>query len=154
MVCDTLKLCTRCKKQKPADQENFFPRGNGKFRSWCKPCSKEFYHNRRMADLPASRAQARQRRFLNEFGIRLTPEQLSRVETAQQCDACGSTTTNAKDKSWYLDHCHWTNKVRGVLCNSCNSALGWARDSTSRLKALIAYLELHHGTGYNAPSKN
>lgn len=39
-----------------------------------------------------------------------------------------------------VDHCHTTEKVRGLLCNDCNKLLGNAKDSTEILKEAILYL--------------
>lgn len=41
-----------------------------------------------------------------------------------------------------IDHDHRTNKVRGLLCDQCNWALGLVRDQRSTLYQLAAYLEL------------
>jgi recombinational DNA repair protein RecR len=38
----------------------------------------------------------------------------------QPCGICGATTRRRA-----MDHCHKSNKVRGVLCIPCNSKLGW-----------------------------
>lgn len=40
-----------------------------------------------------------------------------------------------------IDHCHETQKVRGLLCNHCNWALGLAKDSPAILRRLMAYLD-------------
>ena len=40
-----------------------------------------------------------------------------------------------------LDHCHYTGKVRGVLCMGCNIALGHIEDSVTILEKAIIYLE-------------
>ncbi len=40
----------------------------------------------------------------------------------------------------YLDHCHKTKKIRGVVCRPCNSGLGFFRDNKKYLQAAIDYL--------------
>ena len=40
----------------------------------------------------------------------------------------------------HIDHNHTTNKVRGLLCNLCNQALGRFRDNQNILKSAIEYL--------------
>lgn len=39
-----------------------------------------------------------------------------------------------------VDHCHETNKVRGILCFSCNAALGYFKDKISSLEKAKEYL--------------
>ncbi len=41
---------------------------------------------------------------------------------------------------WALDHNHKTNKVRGILCDSCNRGLGHFKDSREKLLAAEKYL--------------
>lgn len=40
-----------------------------------------------------------------------------------------------------VDHNHKTGKVRGLLCNQCNSSLGMMGESVERLQVAIAYLQ-------------
>lgn len=40
----------------------------------------------------------------------------------------------------YVDHCHTTGKVRGILCGNCNTGLGHFKDSPMLLQRAIEYL--------------
>jgi len=48
----------------------------------------------------------------------------------------------------FVDHCHRSGKVRGILCQGCNTGLGHFKDNTTNLKGAIIYLmeaELEEG---------
>jgi len=40
-----------------------------------------------------------------------------------------------------IDHCHKTNKIRGLLCMQCNTTLGRFKHDIELLKQAIKYLE-------------
>lgn len=40
----------------------------------------------------------------------------------------------------YVDHCHYTGNVRGLLCNKCNSALGFLNDNPDLVLNAYKYL--------------
>jgi hypothetical protein len=40
-----------------------------------------------------------------------------------------------------VDHDHKTGKIRGLLCNCCNTAIGRFNDSIAVLQNAISYLE-------------
>jgi len=42
--------------------------------------------------------------------------------------------------SLYVDHCHDSGEVRGLLCNLCNSSIGKAAHSVETLNKYIKYL--------------
>lgn len=47
-----------------------------------------------------------------------------------------------KKENLCYDHSHVTNKFRGTLCQTCNSALGMFKDDITILKNAIKYLKL------------
>ena len=52
------------------------------------------------------------------------------------CDIC-----KRSDRRLCVDHCHETNRVRGLLCEDCNSGLGRFDDDVRRLEKAEAYLQ-------------
>lgn len=46
----------------------------------------------------------------------------------------------------YVDHCHATGKVRGLLCNKCNTAIAMLDERLERFDAAKAYLMRHRTT--------
>lgn len=51
-----------------------------------------------------------------------------------------------------VDHCHRTNIVRGLLCVSCNTALGHLEDDPNRLLVAIEYLTKNSWESDECPS--
>lgn len=43
----------------------------------------------------------------------------------------------------HVDHCHTTGKIRGLLCNGCNSGIGFLKDDMDILARAINYLAEH-----------
>jgi len=54
-----------------------------------------------------------------------------------KCAICQNT---PRDKRLFVDHCHDTQLVRGLLCQLCNNGLGMFKDSVPSLAKAIVYL--------------
>ena len=72
----------------------------------------------------------------------LTIEEYDALLEAQNnsCKVCGTHATNNLKGKLYVDHCHTTGKVRGMLCMKCNSALGLLNDDKELIQKLLDYL--------------
>ena len=82
---------------------------------------------------------------LKKYG--LTIEQFHAMLESQNgcCAICGMSDTSRKEIFPLVDHCHTTNKVRGLLCEACNFGIGKFRDDIGRLEKAIAYLKKSSG---------
>ena len=58
-------------------------------------------------------------------------------EKSHNCAICG---VYIDDKKMVIDHDHITGEVRGILCGSCNSMIGFAYDNPDTLQNAISYL--------------
>jgi hypothetical protein len=47
---------------------------------------------------------------------------------------------HGKAKRLSVDHDHETGKVRGLLCQDCNTALGLLKEDTTRIGNLVDYI--------------
>ena len=113
--------CTKCGNQKPANTEYFPPHNKKKngLDSWCRSCRSSY------------------RSSINRGAFRdsISDEDLIHLkETTKECVICGSI------GHLVVDHCHKTNKVRGILCTNCNLALGHFKDDVSLLEYARIYL--------------
>lgn len=72
----------------------------------------------------------------------LTVEEFYKLFDAQEgcCKTCGKHKLETKQQWLVIDHCHVSKKVRGLLCNECNLALGYVKDNAVVLKNMIEYL--------------
>ena len=48
------------------------------------------------------------------------------------------------DHKLYVDHCHKTNVVRGLLCHWCNTAEGFLKGDPEIAQGLIDYMKKHN----------
>ncbi|MFD5659049.1 endonuclease VII domain-containing protein [Streptomyces hirsutus] len=83
----------------------------------------------------AGRSRGRQDHLKCRYGV----TEAERDEpVASQGGACrpGSSAPAAQ-----VDHCHRTGRVRGVLCFSCNAALGQFKDRPDAIRRAAAYVE-------------
>jgi hypothetical protein len=77
----------------------------------------------------------------------LTLKEFLVISAAQNdvCAICDNKCTNYSRLS--VDHDHDTGKIRGLLCNRCNRAMGLFQDNPDILRKAATYLEANGTTG-------
>lgn len=110
----------------------------------------EYYRATRPERLSAMREYQRraphkkkEHRLQSAYG--LTTIQVEDMIAAQggRCAICDRGEPRVVREFPVIDHCHVTGRVRGILCSSCNGALGLLRDSPYLCERAIAYLRAH-----------
>ncbi len=86
-----------------------------------------------------NRHNQKNQELISTYGITLEQFNQMRIKQDYLCAICGKHETES-NKGLHTDHCHKTNKVRGLLCNSCNLAIGQLKHNITILKKAIEYL--------------
>ena len=78
-------------------------------------------------------------RITKVYGMTLEQYE-ARVEAQGGCCAICRLPPN-RPHGLVIDHCHDSTEVRGLLCDSCNTAIGLLRDDPERLRRAASYLD-------------
>ena len=124
----------------------------------CIPCAKSwakksYEANSQKVIERSTRWRARNPERVQEIGYKarlkknfgMTLEEYNQILESQngKCLICESSGRGGRSKRFqlFVDHCHKTGKVRGLLCMKCNSAIGYFDEDIARMKSAIIYLE-------------
>lgn len=136
---DTHKKCSICNELK--DRSEFHKSGDRKdgLSGYCKPCKLEL--NKKWRDRNPDKWQDTLDARIwytrkKKYGI--SKEDFFEMLDNQKnkCGIC----YKAIDESAAVDHCHTSNKVRGLLCRNCNSGIGLFEDNVDYLSNAISYI--------------
>ena len=93
---------------------------------------------------------SRKHNLKHRYGITEEKYKQMLVEQNYTCKICGQLPDKCQtkpdkcqtkpDKPLYVDHCHLTKAVRGLLCHQCNIALGHMKDDPVRLEKAAHYI--------------
>lgn len=152
------KTCPKCEREKNVID---FPLRHDRagLRSICKECYRAY--NRERYRLKRERGwtrppqnqtkyrypkspKSRKKDVLAKHGMTLQSFETLKELQGNRCAICE--VLEGGPRGFYIDHDHTTNKVRGLLCQHCNSGIGFLKDNISILRSAIKYLE-------NSPAK-
>lgn len=81
----------------------------------------------------------RDKTLRSRYGISAEDFDTMAEKQGGECAICRDT-----PEKLFVDHCHDTGQVRGLLCNRCNLGLGKFRDDPALLEAALEYLRVQH----------
>lgn len=107
---DGIKKCSICQEDKVVREFRRDVYRKDGYASRCKECDRAMH-------------------LKSSYGI--SPDDYDRMVAKQnnRCECCSLTKTECNhpdDKPWFVDHCHKTGAVRGLVCHNCNILIGYA----------------------------
>jgi hypothetical protein len=141
---EILRLCTTCGVEKELDEFHNYKKGPQGKAYRCKMCdtiARKAYQARQCPE--KARKMRRNRQVRSKYGLEDSDYKAMVESCGNLCEICKGPPTNYQGtETLCIDHCHTTGKIRGLLCNKCNQALGLFQDSTWNLEAAISYLQI------------
>ena len=128
-----MKQCSSCKQHLPINE---FSPDKGKksgLSSQCKTCRRLRYSTR-------YNKTYRDTRLKTLYNLNFGDYEIMFANQNGKCKICSSSDTGRGDKWLVVDHCHQSGKIRGLLCNTCNRALGLFKDNIQTLEKALSYL--------------
>lgn len=150
MVSVVFKTCSKCERKLNISS---FHKNTGRLRPDCKDCVGIYSKGYRKNNADTIRIKKKRYHETNPYikrksylkltyGLTLTDYDALYKQQNGLCKICQA--NNAKNKGHkhlYVDHCHKTGIIRGLLCFPCNSAIGQLEDNVENMKRAIEYLE-------------
>ena len=147
-IVGTTCICKQCKEEKLKSAFHKDLSTVAGIRAICKTCVQE---NRQQDKEIEKRKQWRDSQdstllragkmvsVLRRLGYKVPKSDYLEIinEAGNTCPICD----NPFKKVPSMDHCHDTNKIRGLICNDCNIGLGMFKDNIQSLANAVSYLE-------------
>lgn len=148
------KKCSKCGVIKTLELFKLDSRRKDGYSSHCKQCAQQkslewrqnnrdkfnnIAKNYKLRNPEKHRDRNRSSTYKRLYGLDL--DQYNQLLSKQNnCCAVCRQHQSTFNKALAVDHSHATGEVRGLLCDSCNRALGLVRDSIEVLKSMVKYL--------------
>lgn len=142
-----MKTCTVCNQELDYSHYHNSKVTKDGYGYRCRECDKKARRKYRENNRERFAESSRRRQLKYKYGISLE-EYFSMLELqGDACALCGTGDNKSpgekRTQNWSVDHCHKTDRVRGLLCTNCNRGLGLLGDTVESLKKAVEYLETH-----------
>ena len=151
------KICSQCEELK--NEECFYRIKGKRPRAECRECTNTYTKKYRSTANGKAIHESNRKKYLSspcnvlkdkqnkaEWArfkkYKITKLDFLRMleEQGNKCKLCPAIHSEIKN-GLVVDHCHKTEKVRGLLCGHCNTAIGFFKDSIKALQNAITYLK-------------
>ena len=144
------KTCCVCGVIKPISE---FKKTDKWYSNTCKICKKlkdknyqesfKIKYPEKIKERKESRKYVYNREGHLKRNFNLTTEDYNNLLKKQNnvCAICKKEEVSLRNSFLSVDHCHKTNKIRGLLCVKCNSGIEAFKDNPELIKKAIEYLE-------------
>lgn len=153
-----MKTCRKCGEAKPAESFYRNAREPDGRHAWCKVCHAASSRKRYLADPERFRAEQRQRdqatqpqrrakQLAQRYGLTLEQYEALWQRQDGRCAVCRRELVEGagRTRATCVDHDHDTGAVRGLLCQTCNRALGLLGDNLEVVRRALDYLQTRTG---------
>tara|TARA_R110000868_G_scaffold385140_1_gene652886 strand:- start:207 stop:632 length:426 start_codon:yes stop_codon:yes gene_type:complete len=132
-----IKCCTRCGEDSPITNFHKKRTSSTGLDPWCKQC-KSVYRKQYFIDNQEKETIRGRLKAWKNAGISISIDSYRSQSTQRnnKCDICAKQVV-----SLHVDHSHTTGKLRGLLCGSCNRALGLFQDNPDIINKAKIYLD-------------
>lgn len=152
------QTCYNCKSIKNISFFRKDKRIQNGYSNQCKDCANKYRYNYSKTDksikqrreyfqknkekLKNKKDPLKEKLWMLKHRYNLTKEQyINLLETQNFSCAICFTEENKLPKKLFIDHCHKTGKIRGLLCHNCNSSLGLLKENIVIINSLLNYIK-------------
>lgn len=146
----TTKICGNCGYEKDVAEFSAASTTFDRLASRCKQCVREDWQKWYYSDEERNRARnaaanrknyyagsVSQRRRLQRYGLSAEDYEIMMKRCKGFCEICKA------EPATDIDHCHNSDKVRGLLCGACNRSLGGFKDNVQTLLNAAEYVRIN-----------
>ena len=108
----------------------------------CLECGRQRLKRFRTTNLPHVRKQNQSYKRFSRHGITISMYDEMMNNQNGRCAICKNVPKeDSLKRTFHIDHCHSSGRIRGLLCKDCNHMLGFARDNPNTLIQAAEYLK-------------
>lgn len=130
------KTCSLCKMEKHLTDFNKSKSGKFGVHHYCKKCNSIHKKKKYKYNL--------EKQIKNVYNTSLENIIIMYHSQNGNCKICNKhfeVHEISKRTGLHIDHCHKTNKIRGLLCSNCNTSIGKFNEDINIMTNAIKYLE-------------